>query len=256
VAVFDTAFHQTIPREAYLYALPYELYEKHRIRKYGFHGTSHAYVAERAAQYLGRPLDELNLITVHLGNGASMAAIKNGQCIDTSMGLTPLAGLVMGTRSGDVDPALPFFLADQLDMSLKDIDELLNKKSGLKGICGDNDMRGILMKKNNGDSRAALALDVYVYRIKKYIGAFWAALGRLDGLIFTAGIGENSPDVRALCCQNLSELGLEIDPDRNAGTGDDVREINTQSGRVKILVVPTNEELKIAQETRTVIESR
>jgi acetate kinase len=193
VAVFDTAFHQTLPQHAFLYAIPFEMYEQHRIRRYGFHGTSHAFVAERAAEYLNRPLTELNLITIHLGNGASMAALKNGECIDTTMGMTPLAGLVMGTRSGDVDPAVPFFLADQLGMGLADIDGLLNKKSGLKGICGTNDMREVIEKKEAGDRRAEIALEIYTYRIKKYIGAYFAAVESLDALIFTAGIGENAP---------------------------------------------------------------
>jgi acetate kinase len=255
VAVFDTAFHQTIPMKAFLYAIPYELYEKDGIRRYGFHGTSHAYVAERAAGYLGRPLSELNLITVHLGNGASMAALEHGKCVDTTMGMTPLAGLVMGTRSGDVDPALPFFLADHLDMSLKEIDELLNKDSGLKGICGTNDMREVIEKKDAGDVRARIALEIYTYRIKKYIGAYFAALESLDGLIFTAGIGENSPYIRELCCSGLQKLGIEIDSERNRNTGRELGEISTPDSKVKILVVPTNEELKIAQETKKVIDS-
>jgi acetate kinase len=255
VAVFDTAFHQTIPMKAFLYAIPYKLYEKNGIRRYGFHGTSHAYVAERAAAYLGRPLSELNLITVHLGNGASMAALKNGKCMDTTMGMTPLEGLVMGTRSGDVDPALPFFLADHLGMSLKDIDGLLNKDSGLKGMCGTNDMREVMEKKDAGDVRAKIALEVYTYRIKKYIGAYFAALESLDALIFTAGIGENSPYIRELCCSGLQKLGIEIDPEKNRNTGEGMREISTPGSEIKILVVPTNEELKIAQETKKVIES-
>jgi acetate kinase len=255
VAVFDTAFHQTIPKRSYLYAIPFELYEKHRVRKYGFHGTSHAYVAERAADYLAKPLRELNLITIHLGNGASMAAVKNGACVDTTMGMTPLSGLVMGTRSGDVDPALPFFLADHLGMSLKDIDGLLNKESGLKGICGNNDMREVLGKKEAGEEKAQIALDIYAYRIKKYIGAYFAALGMLDALIFTAGIGENAPYIRELSCQGLEKLGIEIDSERNNQKGDGIREINTSGGEVKVLVVPTNEELKIAQETKRAIEN-
>ena len=249
VAVFDTAFHQTIPQRAFLYALPYELYEKHGVRRYGFHGTSHSYVAEKAACYLGQPLDKLNLITIHLGNGASIAAIKNGRCIDTSMGMTPLEGLVMGTRSGDVDPALPFFLAGHLEMTLDEIDEILNKESGLKGICGTNDMREVLKKKSSGDEPANIALEVYVYRIKKHIGAYLAILESLDGLIFTAGIGENSPDVRELCCRGLSRYGIEIDPEKNRAGQTGIREINSAGSRVKILVIPTNEELKIAQET-------
>ncbi len=253
VAVFDTAFHQTIPPKAFLYALPYELYEKDRIRRYGFHGTSHSYVAERSAKYLGRPLSELNLVTIHLGNGASMAAIENGRCVDTSMGLTPLEGLVMGTRSGDVDPALPFFLANHLKMSLEEIDELMNKDSGLKGLCGTNDMREVLEKKTAGEERAQIALEVYCYRIKKYIGAYFAALGSLDGLIFTGGIGENAPDIRKRCCQGLGKLGIQIDSKKNSRIGNKIREISSSGSEVKVLVVPTNEELKIAQETRMVV---
>lgn len=255
VAVFDTAFHQTIPMRAFLYAIPFEMYRKEKVRRYGFHGTSHAYVAERAADYLGQPLTELNLITIHLGNGASMAAVKNGKCVDTSMGMTPLEGLVMGTRSGDVDPALPFFLADHLGMSLKEIDDLLNRESGLKGICGANDMREVIEMKRGGDEEAKIALEVYTYRIKKYVGAYFAVLGRLDGLVFTAGIGENSPEVRELSCCGLQRLGIEIDPERNGETGKKIREINTPGSEVKILVIPTNEELKIAEETKRVIES-
>ena len=255
VAVFDTAFHQTIPMKAFLYAIPFEMYEKERIRRYGFHGTSHAYVAESAALFLGLPLEELNLITIHLGNGASMAALKNGKCVDTSMGMTPLAGLVMGTRSGDVDPALPFFLADHLGMSVKDIDRLLNEESGLKGICGTNDMRDVIEKKNAGDERAKIALELYCYRVKKYIGAYFAALGSLEALIFTAGIGENSPEIRALCCDGLAGLGIEIDHGKNSSNGDGIREISIPEAIVKVLVVPTNEELKIAQETKRAVES-
>ena len=256
VAVFDTAFHQTIPMKAFLYAIPFHLYQKDKVRRYGFHGTSHAYVAERAAHLLKRPLSEVNVITIHLGNGASMAAVEKGNSIDTTMGMTPLAGLVMGTRSGDVDPALPFFLADHLGMSLKEIDTILNKKSGLKGMCGSNDMREVLDKKNRGDKQAEIALQVYTYRIKKYIGAYYAALGHLDGIVFTAGIGENSPEIREMCCENLNKLGIIIDPKRNQMTEKGEREISTQDSPVKILVIPTNEELRIAQETKRVIENR
>ncbi len=255
VAVFDTAFHQTIPKRSYLYAIPFELYQKHKVRKYGFHGTSHAYVAERAADYLGKPLKELNLITIHLGNGASMAALQKGECVDTSMGMTPLSGLVMGTRSGDVDPALPFFLAEHLGMSLKDIDGLLNKESGLKGICGTNDMRDVIEKKEAGDEQAKIALEIYTYRIKTYIGAYFAALGRLDALIFTGGIGENAPYIRELSCRGLEKLGIEIDSGWNNQEGDGIREINTSGSEVKVLVVPTNEELRIAQETKRTIDN-
>ena len=253
VAVFDTAFHQTIPMQAYLYAIPYGLYEKERVRRYGFHGTSHAYVAEKAAEHMGCALEDLDLITIHLGNGASMAAIKKGRSMDTTMGMTPLAGLVMGTRCGDVDPALPFFLADHLGMSLKEIDALLNKESGLKGICGSNDMREVIAKKEAGDKRAEMALEIYAYRIKKYIGAYYAALGNLDGIVFTAGVGENAPYIRELCCSGLEKMGICIDRKKNSQGGNNTGEISARESNVKILVIPTNEELRIAQETERVI---
>ena len=254
VAVFDTAFHQTIPERAFLYALPYELYEKDKVRRYGFHGTSHSFVAERAADYLGSPLSALNLITIHLGNGASMAALKNGKCIDTTMGLTPLEGLIMGTRCGDVDPALPFFLADHRKMSLNEINVLLNRDSGLKGICGTNDMREVMKKRAEGDYRAEIALDVYCYRIKKYIGAYFAALGSLNCIVFTAGIGENVPEIRERCCQGLGHLGIQIDSRKNNAPAKGIREINPSGNRISILVIPTDEELKIAQEAKDVID--
>jgi len=254
VAVFDTAFHQSIPPRAFMYALPYRLYEKDRVRRYGFHGTSHAYVAEKCAEFLNRPLSQLNIITIHLGNGASMAAIKNGECIDTSMGMTPLEGLVMGTRTGDVDPALPFYLADHLDMTLKEIDNLLNKESGLKGICGTNDMREVITKKNEGDKNAELALEVYTYRIRKYIGAYFAILEDLDALVFTAGIGEHSPEIRERSCKGLHNLGINMDSEKNNVSDSNAREISTAESRVKILVIPTNEELRIAQESQKIID--
>jgi len=253
VAVFDTAFHQSIPKMAFLYALPYALYQKSGVRRYGFHGTSHAYVSQKAAEYLARPVGDLNMITIHLGNGASMAALKDGKCVDTSMGMTPLEGLVMGTRTGDMDPALPFFLANHLNMSLHKIDELLNKESGLKGICGTNDMRKILERRKAGDARAGIAVDIYTYRIKKYIGAYFAVLGGLDALIFTGGIGENAPAIRELCCRGLAIFGIGIDDGKNNTEQQGIREINSPDSQVKILVVPTNEELKIAQETEKVI---
>jgi len=212
-------------------------------------------VAEQAANYLKKPLESLNLITIHLGNGASMAAIKRGKCVDTSMGMTPLEGLVMGTRSGDIDPALPFFLADQLGMNLKEIDNLLNKESGLKGICGTNDMREVIELKRQGDQKAKLALDIYCYRIKKYIGAYLAVLGSLDALVFTAGIGENSSEVRALSCKGLDRLGIRIDEEKNARKSEGIREISQPDSPIKILVIPTNEELKIALETVRALES-
>ncbi|MFC1494734.1 acetate/propionate family kinase [Thermodesulfobacteriota bacterium] len=254
VAVFDTAFHQSIPPHAFMYALPYKLYKKDRVRRYGFHGTSHAYVTEKCADFLGKQLHELNIITIHLGNGASMAAIKKGECVDTSMGMTPLEGLVMGTRTGDVDPALPFFLADHLNMNLKEIDNLLNKESGLKGMCGTNDMREVIAKMDEGDINAELALDVYTYRIKKYIGAYFAVLEDLDAVVFTAGIGEHAPRIREFSCRGLHNLGINIDIEKNNMPGNSIREISTQGSKVKVLVIPTNEELRIAQETKKIID--
>jgi acetate kinase len=254
VAVFDTAFHQTLPMPAFLYAIPYELYEKHRVRRYGFHGTSHAYVCERASAYLETSLEGLRLITLHLGNGASMAAVKDGKCIDTTMGMTPLGGLVMGTRSGDVDPALPFFLADHLDMSLGDIDRVLNRESGLKGLCGSNDMREVIRMAQSGHDRARIALDVYIYRIRKFIGAYAAALEGLDAMVFTAGIGENAPTIRWRACEGLGHLGIALDRARNTVPGKGISEISAEGSRVRVLVVPTDEELRIAQETKRVIE--
>jgi len=252
-AVFDTAFHQSLPVEAYLYAIPFELYEKYKIRRYGFHGTSHAFVAEEAAGFLKRPLAELNLITLHLGNGANMAAIRGGRSVDTTMGLTPLAGLVMGTRSGDLDPSIFDFLADHEGISPKALDDLLNKKSGLLGLCGDNDMRQVIQRMEAGDRRAAMAVGVFTHRIKQYIGAYIACLGRVDALVFTAGIGENAPLVRERSCQGLQALGIEIDSQKNGERADGMREISATSSRVKVLVIPTNEELRIAQETKIAI---
>jgi len=253
VAVFDTAFHQSIPRRAFLYAVPYDLYTRNKVRRYGFHGTSHSYVAEAAADFLKKPLEQLNVITVHLGNGASMAAVKGGKCVDTTMGLTPLEGLVMGTRSGDIDPALPYFLSKNMGMTLAEVDGLLNKQSGLKGLCGNNDMRSVEENAGNGDERSTAALEVYAYRIKKYLGAYHAALGRVDAVLFTAGIGENSPLIRRMCCEGLEEMGIDLDEARNDERRKDTREISSPGSRIKVLVVPTNEEKKIALETRRVI---
>jgi acetate kinase len=256
VAVFDTAFHHSLPRKAYIYAIPYSLYGDHRVRRYGFHGTSHAYVTVTAAQFLGRPKEEINLITIHLGNGASMAAVKQGRSVDTTMGLTPLEGLVIGTRSGDVDPALPYFLSANLGLSITEIDRLLNKESGLKGLCGINDMREVEERAEGGDDQAQLALDVYAYRIKKYIGAYYAALGRLDAIVFTAGIGENSPLIRRMCCTGLQDMGILLDEEKNAERSKTVRDISTKDSRIRILVIPTNEEKRIARETKRVISQQ
>ena len=253
VAVFDTAFHQSIPEHAYLYALPYSLYEKQKIRRYGFHGTSHSYVARQAALYLGKPMEELNIITLHLGNGASAAAIQGGRCIDTSMGLTPLEGLVMGTRSGDLDPAILFYLGRQSGLDMDALDKLLNKQSGLKGICGENDMRTISQAAEAGDKRAKLALAIFSYRIKKYIGAYMAALGGVDCVVFTGGIGENSALVRQMSCQNMDRLGLRLDVKKNSVRQQETLEIQAPGNQVKLLVIPTNEEYEIASQTLQVI---
>jgi acetate kinase len=254
VAVFDTMFHQTLPARAYLYALPYELYEKYQVRRYGFHGTSHLYVAREAAGHLGRPLEETNLITLHLGNGASAAAIKNGRSVDTSMGLTPLEGLVMGSRCGDIDPALHFFLLRETGMTPGALEELLNARSGLKGLCGLNDMREILEAADRGQERARVAVELFCYRIKKYIGAYLAALGRVDAVIFTGGIGENAPAIREKVMEGLAPLGLAIDPERNRQVVENLAEIQSRTSAVKILVVRTNEEKEIARQALQVIE--
>ena len=253
VAVFDTAFHHTLPPHAFHYALPSRLYRTHGVRRYGFHGTSHAYVAKRAAQHLGRALTDLNLISLHLGNGASAAAVQAGRCIDTSMGMTPLEGLVMGTRSGDLDPAIPFHLIREVGMDAATIENLLNTDSGLKGLCGANDMREVLRRGDAGDSAARLALDVYCYRIRKYIGAYVAALGSVDAVIFTAGVGENAPAVRQRSCVRLQTLGIHIDERKNQGASGDVAEIQARDSPVKLLVIRTNEEWEIAEQTRSVL---
>ncbi len=256
VAVFDTAFHATLPEHAYLYALPYKLYETANVRRYGFHGTSHHFIVKEAAKYLNKPLNELNAITLHLGNGASMAAVKNGQSIDTTMGLTPLEGLIMGTRSGDIDPAIMFYLARTQGYSIDDLDKLLNKESGLKGICGNNDMREIGKMAEEGDAKAKLALEMFSYRIKKYIGSYSAVLGRVDCIIFTGGIGENDCSVRANSCSNLQNLGIEIDLATNNQRCSNITCISTEKSAVKVLVIPTNEELEIALQTKEVIEKQ
>ncbi len=254
VAVFDTAFHQTMPPEAYRYAIPKALYTELKIRRYGFHGTSHFYVAKKCAQVLGKPFAQTSCVTVHLGNGCSMAAVKNGRCIDTSMGLTPLAGLVMGTRSGDVDPALHAFLADNKDLSIQEIDAILNKHSGLKGMCGYNDMRDIHVRIAEGDADAELALRVFCRRVTLYIGQYLAILDGTDAVCFTAGIGENDAEVRRRCCATLSGVGVRLDEQRNATAlrGQAV-EISMPDSPVKVFILPTNEELEIANQTMEVL---
>jgi len=247
VAVFDTAFHATIPPTAYTYALPYELYEKYGVRRYGFHGTSHFYVATRALELTGR--ESHGCITIHLGNGCSMAAIKNGKCIDTSMGLTPLEGLVMGTRSGDFDPAILFYLTEH-GYDLADLNKLCNKQSGLLGISGrSNDMRTLTQLAEQGDARAQLAIDIFCYRIKKYIGAYTAALGALDTVVFTGGIGENAPTIRAGCCAELRPLGIVLDAETNRRAIGREAAIQATESRVQIWVIPTDEEGVIASDT-------
>ncbi len=247
VAVFDTAFHHSMPAEAYRYAIPTRLYEEHAIRVYGFHGTSHLYVTNQAIAYLGKAAAETNLITAHLGNGCSITAVRGGQSVDTSMGFSPLAGLIMGTRSGDLDPAVPYFLGSSLGMSFTEIDKLLNKQSGLLGLTGQNDLRDIEERRAQGDADAQLALDMYAYRIKKYIGGYMAALGRVDALVFTAGVGEHSDVVRGLSCAGLENLGITLDAQKNlAGPTGTVTEIQAQDSPVKVLIIPTNEELEIA----------
>lgn len=254
VAVFDTAFHATLPPRAYRYALPRDLADRLHVRRYGFHGTSHAYVSRAAAQHLGRPLEEVNLVTLHLGNGASAAAVAGGRSIDTSMGLTPLEGLVMGTRSGDLDPAVVLYLQRQEGLSVDELDDLLNKRSGVKGLTGVNDLREVEQRAAGGDAVADEALDAYCYRIRKYVGAYAVALGRLDGLVFTAGVGENSAGVRARVVDGLAPYGVRLDPGRNAARGGP-RTISTDDSRIPVLVVPTDEEHEIARQTLTVIRA-
>lgn len=256
VAVFDTEFHQTMPAKAFLYPLPYELYEEQRIRRYGFHGTSHRYVTKRTAEYLGIPLEELNIITCHLGNGCSMAAVKGGKCIDTTMGITPLEGLMMGTRCGDIDPAIIPFIMERQGINPSEVDEIMNKKSGLKGICGMNDMRDLHTARKNGNERAQLAFEMFTYRIKKYLGAYYAILGRVDAIVFTAGIGENDEFVRADVCTNMEHLGISLDYEINNIRSGKPRHISTKESRIPVIVMPTNEELEIAQATLSVLENK
>jgi acetate kinase len=249
VAVFDTAFHHSLPPRAYRYAVPDDWYRSYGVRRYGFHGTSHAYVAKRLAHELDRPLEELNLVVLHLGNGASATAIASGKSVDTSMGLTPLEGLVMGTRAGDIDPGIIVHLVRHADTTVDDIDTSLNEASGLLGLCGVGDMRDALQREAGGDARARLALDVYTYRIRKYIGAYVAALGRVDAIVFTAGVGENSPEIRKRACQGLEALGIQLDEGRNRAPGKGARPVHRDGAPIAVWVVPTNEELEIAEQT-------
>ncbi|MEU6125931.1 acetate kinase [Streptomyces sp. NPDC047123] len=256
VAVFDTAFHTTMPEAAARYAIDVATADEHRVRRYGFHGTSHAYVSRKTAALLGKAPEDVNVIVLHLGNGASASAVRGGICVDTSMGLTPLEGLVMGTRSGDTDPAVIFHLARVGGMSIDEIDVLLNKKSGLIGLCGDNDMREIRRRVDEGDEQAALAFDIYVHRLKKYIGAYYAVLGRVDAIAFTAGVGENAAPVREAAVAGLEELGLAVDGALNSVRSDEARLISPEYARVAVAVVPTDEELEIASQTYALVADR
>lgn len=256
VAVFDTAFHQKMPKRAYLYGIPYSLYLQYKIRRYGFHGMSHRFVAERAAAMLGKDQSALRLITCHLGNGCSMAAIDRGISIDTSMGFTPLEGLLMGTRCGDIDPSVILFVMGKEGLSLGEANTLLNKHSGLQGISGvSNDMREIIAEMKNGDKKSTNAFDVFTYRVRKYIGAYAAAMGGVDAVVFTGGIGENSPDVRAACCTGLEFLGISIDGALNTSLREE-RNISAPQSTTAVLIIPTNEELVIAIDTMEIVKGK
>lgn len=254
VAVFDTAFHSSLPRQAYLYPLPYVLYRRYEIRRYGFHGTSHFYVYNRAVELLGKKPGELKVITAHLGNGCSITAVDGGRSVDTSMGLTPLEGLVMGTRCGDIDPSIILHVMGREELNLSEANTLLNKHSGLQGLSGiSSDMRDLIEESEKGDERATLAIEVYCYRLRKYIGAYAAAMGGLDAVVFTAGVGENSALVRRMSCEGLEFLGLELDEEANAEAGGKETDISTKDSRVRALVIPTNEELVIARDTEKIV---
>jgi len=249
VAVFDTAFHQTLPEEAYTYAIDANLAAQFRIRRYGFHGTSHKYVSERAAEFLGRPVEEINSIVLHIGNGVSACAVRGGRSVETSMGMTPLEGLVMGTRSGDIDPGILFHLHRQAGMTFDQIDDLLNRRSGLLGLSGTSDVRDLLESVRRGDPRARRALDVYCHRLKHYVGAYFALLGRVDAIAFTAGVGENASEIRERTLTGLEHMGIRIDRERNDASEQGIRRISADDAEVAVLVIPTNEELEIARQT-------
>lgn len=253
VAVFDTAFHQTMPEKAYLYGLPYEYYEKYKVRRYGFHGTSHSYVSKRTAEFLGKPYDSLKTIVCHLGNGSSVSAVLNGRSIDTSMGFTPLEGLVMGTRSGDVDPGVMQFLMHKEHLDIDQMMDILNKKSGIYGMSGvSSDCRDVENAANAGHKRAKIALESFAYRVAKYVGAYAAAMGGVDAITFTAGVGENDKVTRKIVCEHLAFLGIQVDDEANAKRGQEIR-ISTPDSRIAVLVIPTNEELAIARETLALV---
>ena len=253
VAVFDTAFHQTLPEHAYTYAIPLALREEHLVRRYGFHGTSYSFVARETARVLGRPVTDLNLIVLHLGNGASAAAIRGGESVDTSMGMTPLEGLVMGTRSGDLDPALHAHLHRQLGWSLEEVDRMLNRDAGLRGLSGHNDFREVDRLRKSGEAGPTLAFDVFCHRIRKYVGAYYAVLGTVDAVVFTAGVGENAADMREAALSGLQRLGIAVDPTRNTTRTDGSRVISPDGCDVAVLVVPTDEEWEIAMQALAVV---
>lgn len=256
VGVFDTAFHQTMPRKAYMYAIPYELYDKYKIRKYGFHGTSHKYVSQEAAKMLGKPIEELKIITCHLGNGSSISAVKNGKCVDTSMGFTPLDGVVMGTRTGSIDPAVVTFIMENEHLDAKGVDNLLNKKSGVFGVSGvSSDFRDLTAAAEAGNDHARLALDMFTYSVKKRIGSGVAAMGGVDAVVFTAGVGENDSVTREEIVDGLDYMGIKIDPEKNKTRGEAV-DISAADAKVKTLVIPTNEELMIALDTKRLVEGK
>ena len=256
VAVFDTAFHQTMPEKAYMYGLPYEYYEKYKVRRYGFHGTSHSFVSKRAAEVMGKSYDEVKTIVCHLGNGSSVSAVLNGKCVDTSMGLTPLEGLVMGTRSGDIDPAIMEFIAKKENLDIEGVMEVLNKKSGVFGISGglSSDFRDLTDAMNAGDKKAKIAMDVFSYRVAKYIGSYAAAMNGVDDIVFTAGIGENDDYVREEVCKYLGYLGVDFDTEVNTGLRGKEAELTKEGSKVKVFVIPTNEELAIARETLALVK--
>ena len=256
VAVFDTEFHTTMAPSAFMYPLPYELYEIHRVRRYGAHGTSHRYVAHEAAKFMGRPNEGFNVITCHLGNGSSITAVKDGKCVDTSMGMTPLAGVMMGTRCGDIDPAIHAYLGRHTGMDLEEINNMLNRQSGLKGISGTGDMRDVHAARAKGDEKAQLAFEMLCHIIRKYVGAYYAVLGRVDALVFTAGIGENDDMTRAAVCANLENLGIAIDAEKNKERSGEARNISPEGAKVPVLVIPTNEELAIAEATVRVLREK
>ena len=249
VAVFDTIFHQSIPPYAYMYALPYEFYEKYKVRRYGAHGTSHWFVSTMGAKFLRKKYENFNAITLHLGNGSSVSAIENGKCIDTSMGLTPLEGIIMGTRCGSIDPAIIPYIERVAGYNAQDMDAIMNKKSGLLGICGASDLRKVYEKMEGGEPRAKLAFEMLVYSVVKMIGAYYAVLGRVDALIFTGGIGENAPHFRQNVCERLAHIGIEIDATKNAKNTGSIRNLSAADSKIKTLVIPTNEELAIAEAT-------